>query len=124
LAIIATMNYAWQSRSSDSTTTSTVALKRILAAAQQRNVLLEQVDILNKRIENYQDIIKNLNEKDSATVEGYKLEIKTMNEQQDILADQVNAYEKLLRKERRKRWWTAAGGLVSSGALIYLYITK
>jgi len=47
-----------------------------------------------------------------------------MNEEQEILADQVNAYEKLLRKERRKRLWTAAGGLVSSGALIYLYITK
>jgi len=118
------MNCAAQLKTSDSTTTSTVALKRILAAAQQRNVLLEQVDILNKRIENYQNIINTLNEKDSLTIASYEAQIKNMNEVEVIYENEIKNLGKQIRKERRKRKWTAFGGLALTSAFVYLYITK
>ncbi len=99
-------------------------IQKVFIAAEQKKVLEQQVYVLNERITGLQKMIVNLNEKDSATVEGYQLEIRTMREQQDIFVDQINSFEKLLKKERRKRWWTAAGGFVSVGALTYLYLTK
>lgn len=119
-----TLNLEAQSNRSDSTTVSTVALKRILTAAQQKNVLQEQVSILNDRIKNYQDIITNLNEKDSATVEGFNLQIQTMNQEKIIYEDQIKTLEKMLKKEQRKRKLTAFGGVALTGIVTYLYIIK
>lgn len=123
-AILVTMNCAGQLRSSDSTTTSTAALKRILAAAQQRNILLEQVDILNKRIVNYQQIIQNLNEKDSVTVQSYEAQIKNLNEVINLYENEIKDVGRKLKKERRKRKWTAFGGIALTGIATYFYITK
>lgn len=63
-------------------------------------------------------------EKDSATVAGYKNQISIMYQEQAIYKDQVNTFEKLLRREKRKRFWTSAGGVVATGLAIYLSTIK
>ena len=95
-----------------------------MIAKEQKKLFEQQVNVLNDRILNYRNIITNLNEKDSATIEGYELELKTMREERLIFEDQVKSLEKLLKKEKRKRKWTAAGGLALTGIATYLYIVK
>lgn len=99
-------------------------VRSLLTAAKQKEVLQERVAIFSARIDTLQAIINTLNEKDAATTEGYKAEIKALNEEIKIYADQVRAFEKLLRREKRKRFFTAVGGTVATGAALYLYITK
>lgn len=118
------MNCAGQQRTSDSTTISNDALRRILTAAQRHNVLKEQVDILNKRIENYQSIIQTLNERDSVTVSSYEAQIKNIQEVVAIYENQLKETGKELKKERRKRKWQAFGGLAAISCITYLYIIK
>lgn len=120
LAITAMMNCAAQPKVSDSVTISTVALKRILTAAEQKKVLDGQVVILNDRINLLQAIIDKQGEKDSVTVESYEQQLKVMREERTIFQDQIKTFEKLLRREKRKRMLTGAAGLISTGIVIYL----
>jgi hypothetical protein len=47
--------------------------KKLLTAAKQKDVLQERIVILNDRIAGLERTISSLNEKDSATVDGYEL---------------------------------------------------
>lgn len=78
-------------------------LQNILIGAKQGNELKERVTILSDRISNLQGIIRDMEYKDSATVAGYEKRITELYVQKEIL-------EKLLRKEKRKRFWTSVGG--------------
>jgi len=53
-----------------------------------------------------------------------KEEKELMLEQRRVFEGQLISYEKLLKKERRKRKWTAAAGLMVTGIATYLYLTK
>ena len=109
-------------------------LKKVLTDAKQKPVLLEKIDLLttdikllNERIV-VKDSIINLMERDELAsqeiISALREEKKLMLEQRKVFEDQLNAYEKLLRKERRKRRWTAVGGIMLTGAATYLYLTK
>jgi hypothetical protein len=95
-----------------------------MIAAEQKKVLEQQVSILNDRIANYQVIISNLNEKDSITVAAYEKEIVLFKDEKAIYQDQIKGYEKLIRKQKRKTFFTAAGGILATAAMGYLYLTK
>jgi hypothetical protein len=99
-------------------------VRTLLIAAKQKQVLEERVAILSSRIDTLQSIIHALKDKDAATVQGYEAEIKVMREERKIYQDQVSAFEKLLRREKRRRFFTAVGGTLATGAALYLYITK
>jgi ASC-1-like (ASCH) protein len=99
-------------------------VKKVLIAAEQKKVLDGQVILLNQRIEGLQVVIKNLEEKDSATVAAYNAQLEAMKEQKEIFQSQLDGYEKLLRREKRKRFWTGAAGILTTGAMTYLLITK
>lgn len=96
----------------------------MLIAAEQSKVLKEQVAILDARILNYQSLITNLNQKDSATVASYELQIKTMKEQRALHEDQIKTMEKMIRTEKRKRTLTTIAGTLTTVIGLYLYISK
>lgn len=105
-----------------------------MIAAEQKKVLDEKVsllsadiDLLNQRISEKEKIIADLKAKDTANISiigTYDKEISTMKEQRKVFEDQLKSFSKQLRKEKRKRFWTAAGGLAGMGVLAYLYISK
>jgi putative NADH-flavin reductase len=95
-----------------------------LIAAEQKKVLEQQVTILNDRITNYQSIVSSLNAKDSVTVATFNMQIKLLTDEKALYQDQIKGYEKLLKKERRKRFLTTAGGVLTTGIVAYLYLTK
>lgn len=108
----------------DTICVSEVQLRKLLIGAEQKKLLEGQIDNLNARIANYQQIIEQLNDKDSATVEAYKAEIKTMQEEKKIYQDQIAVFEKLLRKEKRRRFWAEVSGVTATAVVAYLYLTK
>lgn len=124
LAVLGMTNSKAQLKTTDSTTVSTAALKRILTAAEQKKVLDGQVVILNDRIVLLQGIIDRQIDKDTATVGSYERQIAVMKEQRVIYDDQIKTFEKLLRREKRKRFFTGAAGMASTIAMIFLSLKK
>lgn len=84
----------------------------------------KDIDTINARINVLQGVIRNLTEKDSASVQLFKDQLAVMREQKALYQNQLDGYEKILRKERRRRRWTAILGTVTTGVVTYLYITK
>lgn len=95
-----------------------------MIAAQEAKVLKEQKVLLEERIDNLKQQITALEEKDSEKTALFNNQLANLLEQKAIYTDQINTYEKLLRKERRKRFWTGAAGVVTTGVATYLLITK
>lgn len=118
------MSSGAQLRTSDSTTVSNAALRRILTAAEQKKVLDEQVVILNERIAGYEAMIKHFQDKDTATVGSYEREIALMKDQRKILEDQIKGNEKVIRKLKRKVFWTSVVGVAGMGTMAFLLLTK
>jgi hypothetical protein len=96
----------------------------LVIAAKQGDALKQQVVILNDRIGLLQSIVKELELKDSASKSGYTAQIAALLEEKKIYQDQLNTYEKLLKRERRKRRLATAGGIVTTGLAIYLGFVK
>ena len=99
-------------------------IKKILAAAEQKKVLEQQVVILNQRISGLELTINDLAEKDTATVGSYERQIALMKDQRILFENQIKTFEKMVIKERRKRFWTSVAGTLTTGIGIYLYLTK
>jgi ASC-1-like (ASCH) protein len=118
------MSCAGQSKITDTICFPVEVVKKVLIAAEQKKVLDGQVILLNQRIEGLQAVVKNLEEKDSATVAAYNTQIEVMKEQKEIFQSQLDGYEKLLRKEKRKRFWTGVLGAATTAGATYLLITK
>ena len=134
LVLLLRMSFAGNCQVTDTICVPMAQLKKVLTDAKQKPVLLEKIDLLttdikllNERIV-VKDSIINLMERDELAsqeiISALREEKKLMLEQRKVFEDQLNAYEKLLRKERRKRRWTAVGGIMLTGAATYLYLTK
>lgn len=117
-------NFAGQSQTSDTICPPVAQLKKVYAAALQKRVCDSMNVILEARIDGLNRAIGLLNEKDSVTVVGYKNQIDLLHQEQAIYKDQLNAYEKLLRRERRKRKLVTAAGIITTGLAIYLGTLK
>lgn len=113
-----------QLRTTDSTTVSNAALRRILIAAEQKKVLDEQVILLNQRIAGFEAIVQQYKEKDTATVGSYEREIAIMKEQRVVFETAIKDKEKEIRRYKRKLFWRTAGGVTLAAAGAYLYLTK
>lgn len=107
-------------RQADTLCLPTESVRGLLISAKQGDVLKQQVIILNDRIALLQSTITQLEQKDSATVIGYQSQILALHQEQDLYKDQINTYEKLLRREKRKRRWATLGGVVTTGLVLYL----
>lgn len=111
-----------------------VDAKKVLADAKQKPVLLERIALLtddirllNQRIAVKDSLITVYVARDGnnqAIIKALEDQKGIMQEQRKLFEDQVKGYEKLLRREKRKRFWTAAGGTITTAAALYLFISK
>jgi len=95
-------------------------VRNLLINAEQGKLLKQQVSVLNERISILNSLVTNLQDKDTATVGSYERQIAVMKEQRVIYDDQIKTFEKLLRREKRKRFWTGAAGMASTIGMIYI----
>lgn len=91
-----------------------------MVAAEEAKVLKEQKKLLEERITVLQRTIITMEEKDGEKTALYDNQLKNLLEQKEIYDDQLRTYEKLLRKERRKRFWTGAIGMVTTAVAFYI----
>lgn len=121
-AILVTKICAGQSTSSGHDTLCIPAdtLRKVYTAALQKRAADSMNVLLQMRIVSLTAAVERLQERDSVTVMAYKEQISDLRKEQAIYRDQVNTFEKLLRREKRKRFWTSAGGVVATGLAIYL----
>jgi hypothetical protein len=118
------MSFAASSQTIDTTCTPTEKLRQVITDAKMKPVLEERITILNDRISNFQMVISNLNEKDSITIAAYEKQIQFYMDEKKIYEDQLKGCEKLLRKEKRAKKAAIAGGVLATGIMAYLYLTK
>lgn len=102
----------------------TETVRSLLINAEQGKLLKKHVLVLNDRITILQDMVKNLEQRDTATVGSYEREISVMREQRALFEDQIKTYETLLRRERRKRRLITATGILTTGAALFLSLKK
>ncbi len=119
LLLITTVN-SYGQQQKDTLCLPTENVRALVIAAEQGKVLKQQVVVLGERITLLQSMVANLEAKDSATVAAYEAQIKNMTDTRAIFEDQIKTYEKLLRREKRKRFFATAGGIITSGIILYL----
>lgn len=123
----------------NSQTTDTICLpiaqaKKVLADAKQKPVLQEKIALLQADIKTLADRIsvkeaeiRNLDGQlvvDQEIINQLKEEKRLYEELKSIMLDQAKAFEKLIKKEKRKRRWTAFWGITGTGIMTYLFISK
>ena len=123
LLLILTVN-SYGQKPADTLCLPTENVRGLVIAAKQGDALKQQVVILNDRIAILNNLINQLEQKDSATISGYQNQLGLLHQEQAIYKDQLNTYEKLLRREKRKRRLATAGGIVTTGLAIYLAVVK
>lgn len=127
-------SFAGNSQTSDTICLPVTQVKKVLADARQKPLLLEKIkllqsdiQIMEERIAGKEAIINNMERDQLASqeiIDQLKEEKHLYEEQKKIMLDQARAFEKLLKKEKRKRRWTAFAGFVSTGIVTYLFISK
>lgn len=93
----------------------------------QRDLLLNQVDTLKARISIKDMQIVTLNGKISdykSIVSSKDAIISTQSEQRKILEQNTSALNLQIKKLKRKNRWTAFAGLLTTGLVTFLFISK
>lgn len=127
-------SFAGNSQTTDTICLPVAQAKKVLADAKQKPLLLEKIQLLQadiklmeERIAAKESIINNMEAEAMSSqeiIDQLKEEKQMYEEQKKIMLDQARAFEKLLKKEKRKRRWTAFAGFVSTGIVTYLFISK
>jgi hypothetical protein len=122
--ILAGSSLEGQSQTSDTICAPVAQMKKVYAAALQKRVCDSMNVILEARINSLNNSIALLNQKDSVTVAGYEGQLKVFREEKALYQDQMKGFEKLVRREKRKRFFATAGGILTTGIVTYLAIKK
>lgn len=94
-----------------------------MTAAEQKKVLDERVTLYDTDIRLLNSRIENLKAKDSVSaeiMESYRREIWTMVSQKALYNAELNNISRLLKKEKRKRFWTIVGGIATTTGALWL----
>lgn len=116
-----------QSTATDSVKISAKAARNLLVAAQQKQILQDEVANLNDRIAEKDKQLSILLAKDSATINSLQKEIALTKEQIAVMQDQRGIYDaelkairKQLKREKRKRTLTGVAGMITTAAAFYI----
>lgn len=98
--------------------------KKIYTAALQKKVADSLLSIAEKQIAQLQNTISLLGEKDAEQKAMYDNQLDILHQETELYKDQINGYERLLKKEKRKRFFATVGGFITTGIMAYLFISK
>jgi CO dehydrogenase/acetyl-CoA synthase alpha subunit len=99
-------------------------MKKVYAAAAQKKITDSLLSICERQVTQLENTIKLLDEKDIEQKAMYEGQLENLRQQIALYKDQITGYEKLIRIERRKKRLAIVGGIVTTGAALYLYLTK
>lgn len=99
-------------------------IKKVLIAASQKKVADSLLIIAEKQVKELQITIDILGDKSTEQKAMCDNQLEILHKEIDLYKDQINGYEKLLKRERRKRFFTAVGGVLTTSAALFLFISK
>ena len=99
-------------------------LRKLVIAAEQSKVLKNEVKILEGQIDILNKLVVQYDSRDSVQKTFYQGQITNLQNQVNLYKDQIKGYEKLLKKERRRRRLATFGGILTTGVMAYLFIMK
>lgn len=117
------MSYAGAQLTTDTICLPTPVFRKIMAAADSTKLLLYQVNLQKEDLSVRDERIANLITRDSVRVgivNSKDQQISIMGEQRKLYDAEISNVTKLLKKEKRKRWWTAVGGIVAASGAFWL----
>lgn len=128
--LLTVISYAGSSQTTDTICLPLEQAKKVLADAKQKPVLQEQISLLrtdisllNLRIVEKDGIIKDLEKKDgnnAGIIRELQDQKELMQKQIDLHLDQVKTMERMIRREKRKRFWATAAGVLTTAGAIFL----
>lgn len=127
LILLIGKGFATQSQTIDTICFPYKVIQKVLIAAEQKKVLEQQVVVLNLRIAEKDSIIALLRFKEETgeqIIKTYEDEVSVMKDQRKIFENEIKQNEKIIRKLKRKVFWTSAAGLAGVGAMAYLLLIK
>ena len=117
-------NLELQSQTTDTICAPVAQMKKVYAAAAQKKVADSLLVIAEKQVAELNNQITLLDGKNAEQKAMCDNQLELLYQEISLYKDQIQGYEKLLRKERRKRFFTTAGGLLTTGLMAFLFIQK
>ncbi len=65
-----------------------------------------------------------IEDREAETINNYNRQIENLEKQISVYKDQMIVFNKAIRREKRKRFFATAGGVLSTGIMIYLSTKK
>ncbi len=97
--------------------------KKVLADAKMKPILQERINLLNADILLMSERIGNLKAKDSVNsqiIATYEAQLFVMKDQRKIFEAQLKDYEKKIRQQKRKTFFTGMAGIVTTAITFYI----
>lgn len=117
-------NFAGLSQTTDTICIPLQQAKKVYAAAAQKRVADSLLTIANSQLYELKAQVLLLAEKEQEQRNYFNREISNLENQIALYKDQVVGYEKLVKRERRKRFFTSVAGTLATGAVIFLSLKK
>lgn len=117
-------NLGLQSQTTDTICAPVAQMKKVYAAAAQKKVADSLLVIAEKQVAELNNQITLLDGKSAEQKAMFDNQLELLHQEIVLYKDQISGYEKLLRKERRKRFFTAVGGVLTTSAALFLFISK
>lgn len=127
-------SYAGNCQGSDTICFTIEQARKVLTAAKERDIYKERINLLqgdvsliNQRISQKDSIIADLRVKDfnnQSMVMTMKEQRVLLEDQKKILLDQIGVLNKTVRRMKRRQFFTAAGGVLATGVMVYIAATK
>lgn len=108
---------------SDTICVKIITYQKLVIAAEQKKVLQEQLLVIDKRIIEKDSIIRLLQFKEELNgqmIQTYEDELLVIKDQRKIFETAIKQNEKIIRKLKRKVFWTSMAGIAAVGATVFL----
>lgn len=102
----------------------TTAVKKIYSDARAYQLTDSLLKLSERQLSELKGQVSLLEEKDVETRGNYEAQIKNLESQVSLYKEQVKAFEQIVRRERRKRRLITAGGILTTGAALFLSLKK
>lgn len=122
--ILIKSSFAGQSQVGDTICIPVVKMKAIYTAAQLYRYTDSLLKISDEQVNELLDKIDLMEQKDTATVNGYKRQLQDLKDEIVQYKLEKKEYERLLKWSKfKQRFWQGAG-VLTTGIAVYLFITK
>ena len=99
-------------------------LRKLMTAAEQRNILAERIALQNERITTLEQLIIQYKGKDSLTTAYWSGQLFAMRTERDLAMQTVSSLNKQLRRARTGKRIAGLTGIAATGLAIWLSVKK